>query len=381
MSESSALEIADRLLHRHRADRLALKNQLQPDPDRPLRRVYCGTMVRCATHNATGAPPPECRVRSKQFCAIGSHAYWVENSSRDARDTRQECLLNHQHQKEERRRRIKEVEKGRTEKQEAAMSSGVQKKVLPTVLPLLDLTIDDAAVDDIAASAQPIANAESATASTADTTKSDTAVDTAITVAIDEDEIKEDTCLAEPDDIFADVLDKSLVGRGALLPCTTAPAELRAALERGRWVCYTLQSTVKPNRTYVGVTNDRFKRLRMHNGEITGGARMTRSDRPWRMVCLVFGFSGKIDALRFEWSMHNPRKRRLKTPYYGVSGRRHCVRQLLATSAWSSAGLHFAALPLSNGDGDDDVKDNDENDCCLAQRDSATIVARLLCDA
>ena len=35
---------------------------------------------------------------------------------------------------------------------------------------------------------------------------------------------------------------------------------------------------------YTGITKDINRRLRMHNGEITGGARYTRSRRPVKLV-------------------------------------------------------------------------------------------------
>lgn len=131
----------------------------------------------------------------------------------------------------------------------------------------------------------------------------------------------------------------------------------------GEYVCYILQSMEKPSRTYVGITNNRYRRLRQHNGELTGGARATRGNRPWRMAAYVEGFKkNKVAALQFEWSMHHPAKRRLKAPWYGLEGRLNCVRQLFASSrsASSSGGsastLNLVALPLC------------ETDRCLATR-------------
>lgn len=66
------------------------------------------------------------------------------------------------------------------------------------------------------------------------------------------------------------------------------------------WCVYLLQSIHNPRRTYVGMTSDLRRRLRQHNGEISGGARYTRSFGRWRLVTALTGFS-KIDAMRFEW--------------------------------------------------------------------------------
>ena len=65
------------------------------------------------------------------------------------------------------------------------------------------------------------------------------------------------------------------------------------------WYCYFLISS-NNKRTYIGVSNDIHKRLRKHNGELSGGAKATRNGRPWRHICSISGFT-KIDSLRFEW--------------------------------------------------------------------------------
>lgn len=78
------------------------------------------------------------------------------------------------------------------------------------------------------------------------------------------------------------------------------------------WYCYFLISNDN-RRTYIGVSNNIHKRLRKHNGELTGGAKATRSGRPWRHICSISGFT-KINSLRFEWrvkrslSKKNPNK-------------------------------------------------------------------------
>lgn len=73
---------------------------------------------------------------------------------------------------------------------------------------------------------------------------------------------------------------------------------------KGEWVVYILQSKPRPNRTYVGVTNDLKKRLRQHNGELVGGASATKTTRPWQVMSIVRGFQGnKSVAMRCEWFM------------------------------------------------------------------------------
>lgn len=65
------------------------------------------------------------------------------------------------------------------------------------------------------------------------------------------------------------------------------------------WCVYLLFS-IEHNRTYIGASNNVHRRLRQHNGEIVGGAKYTRSYRPWKHILIVNGFT-KTQALCFEW--------------------------------------------------------------------------------
>ena len=84
------------------------------------------------------------------------------------------------------------------------------------------------------------------------------------------------------------------------------------------YYCYLLHSTTSKTRTYIGYTIDPKRRLRQHNGEITGGAKYTRGWRPWHHKLVVSGFKTSTEALQFEWAWKHPcRSRFLK----GVRGR------------------------------------------------------------
>lgn len=48
------------------------------------------------------------------------------------------------------------------------------------------------------------------------------------------------------------------------------------------------------------MTNDPLRRLKQHNGELSGGARATRGHQ-WRHVMILSGFPTMRDALQFEW--------------------------------------------------------------------------------
>ena len=72
------------------------------------------------------------------------------------------------------------------------------------------------------------------------------------------------------------------------------------------WFCYLLESEDKRH-TYVGATVDPDRRLRQHNGEITGGASATRGNT-WHRICVVEGFPTEAAALQFEWKWKNATK-------------------------------------------------------------------------
>ena len=63
--------------------------------------------------------------------------------------------------------------------------------------------------------------------------------------------------------------------------------------------CYCLLS--ETGSSYVGCTNNLNRRLRQHNGEITGGARATKG-KAWTRILSVTGFPDQQSALQFEWA-------------------------------------------------------------------------------
>ena len=84
------------------------------------------------------------------------------------------------------------------------------------------------------------------------------------------------------------------------------------------WACYCLVS--QSGSTYIGSTVDVDRRLRQHNGELSGGARATSRGSGWTRVCHIVGFPDERCALQFEWRWKqlsrkepssNPMERRL----------------------------------------------------------------------
>lgn len=97
------------------------------------------------------------------------------------------------------------------------------------------------------------------------------------------------------------------------------------------YTVYALVSIVNKKRTYVGCTNNCARRLRQHNGELVGGARFTRSGRPWRYIFQVSGLDHS-NALRLEWAL----KKKRVSGVSGVAGRVKTLERLMTLERWTS---------------------------------------------
>ncbi|XP_062115578.1 structure-specific endonuclease subunit SLX1 isoform X2 [Humulus lupulus] len=95
---------------------------------------------------------------------------------------------------------------------------------------------------------------------------------------------------------------------------STPPPSTSIKSEAKPWSVYLIISTNAPIKTYVGVTTCFSRRLKQHNGELKGGAKATRSGRPWISACLIEGFKDQSEASEFEskwktFSRKLPRKK------------------------------------------------------------------------
>ena len=72
--------------------------------------------------------------------------------------------------------------------------------------------------------------------------------------------------------------------------------------EAADWFVYVLWSEAR-SRTYVGIALDPSKRLDQHNGLRAGGARSTRSGRPWILASVFGPFPGRGPACEAEASV------------------------------------------------------------------------------
>ena len=82
--------------------------------------------------------------------------------------------------------------------------------------------------------------------------------------------------------------------------------------------------------SYVGMTNDFFKRWRQHNKEIKGGAKYTSKREEWYPICIIDGFETMKEAMQCEWAVKHKKKKKHK---YGPVRRILNLNLLLKTSS------------------------------------------------
>jgi predicted GIY-YIG superfamily endonuclease len=92
--------------------------------------------------------------------------------------------------------------------------------------------------------------------------------------------------------------------------------------------CYCIQNSLK-TKTYVGATNDFLRRLRQHNGEISGGAKSTKGYK-WEPIFHIVGFTDRHQLLRFEWFW----KHCYKCNETGITKRVNMLEFLLQKDEW-----------------------------------------------
>ena len=111
------------------------------------------------------------------------------------------------------------------------------------------------------------------------------------------------------------------------------------------WYCYVLLSLDK-KKTYVGKTNNIVKRIRQHNGEISGGARSTRG----KQYCYAFyvsGFQTESQALCFEWNMKHPAGYRKSKRKSGIKGALEAILIVTNRERWTKKCPLASTIPLT----------------------------------
>lgn len=113
-------------------------------------------------------------------------------------------------------------------------------------------------------------------------------------------------------------------------------------MEASTYHCYLIESDNSAyNATYVGVTNSLERRIRQHNGEITGGAKYTARRRPWKYVLCVGPFHEYRHALQFEWAWKHAAPKRVR----GMKGRIIKLAAVLSKDRCTRNAPLFSDLP------------------------------------
>ena len=107
------------------------------------------------------------------------------------------------------------------------------------------------------------------------------------------------------------------------------------------WFCYILRNNYEPHKniTYNGSTNNLVRRIRQHNGIISGGARLTHKygNSNWSIYALVSGFPDHVNCLQCEWRIKHPdNKRKRSKKYTGPFGRIIGLIDVLQSDKWTS---------------------------------------------
>ena len=115
--------------------------------------------------------------------------------------------------------------------------------------------------------------------------------------------------------------------------------------------CYILFNNVN-QKTYVGYTNNPSRRLRQHNGELSGRARYTKKVREtaplvlkWEFLALITSSNddfNKNKALSLEWHIKHPNGRKQSKMCYGPKERLIALCQVLTKDKFSC--LNFNAF-------------------------------------
>lgn len=120
----------------------------------------------------------------------------------------------------------------------------------------------------------------------------------------------------------------------------------RAKSQRQTWLCYSISAR---NRTYIGKTYDFSRRLRQHNGEISGGARSTSALKgQWVPIFCVRGLPTERSALQLEWRLKNPmgKRRKYRKRFQGIAGRLRALVHVLRLDSWTRTAPPSRSVPL-----------------------------------
>ena len=84
------------------------------------------------------------------------------------------------------------------------------------------------------------------------------------------------------------------------------------------------------NLTYIGMTNDFFRRWRQHIGDLKGGARYTKKKSDWYPILIIDGFETMKEAMQCEWKLKHNKK------FRGSHKRIKYANMMIQNEKWTS---------------------------------------------
>ena len=111
--------------------------------------------------------------------------------------------------------------------------------------------------------------------------------------------------------------------------------------------CYLLY-TNDTSKTYVGATTDPDRRLRQHNKEISGGAKVTgisvQQGLTWQRACYITGIPEWRSALQIEWRWKQL-SRKMSSKMFPLERRMQALKELLALEKSTALAVPFIEWP------------------------------------
>ena len=112
------------------------------------------------------------------------------------------------------------------------------------------------------------------------------------------------------------------------------------------WNVYLLISNSN-KKTYIGASNNPKRRLKCHNGELVGGAKATKIDRPWEHIFIISGLD-KISALQLEWRLKKKKstKSNKLISFSGLNNKIKNLYDVLNLDKWTSKSKDSSSFNL-----------------------------------
>lgn len=111
--------------------------------------------------------------------------------------------------------------------------------------------------------------------------------------------------------------------------------------------CYMLYTD--NNKTYVGATTDPDRRLRQHNGELSGGAKATgiqvAMGSIWKLGCYINNIPEWRSALQIEWRWKQLGHTQFKHIRDPIQRRLYSLKKLLTLEKPTEKGIPYDAYP------------------------------------